>query len=57
MVHPAVAAISFGLALGGAIFALFYMNSQRNQNNQRTHTYEERTRVDPIDLIQSQLEA
>lgn len=33
MVHPAAFAISFGIALGGAIFALFYLNN-RNQNHQ-----------------------
>lgn len=34
MVHPAALAISLGIALGGAIFALFYLNNNRNENNQ-----------------------
>lgn len=54
MVHPAALAISFGVVLGSAIFALFYLNSRSNQSNQ--HTYE-RPRADPIELIQSQLAA
>lgn len=33
MVHPAALAISFGVVLGGAIFALFFYNT-RNQENQ-----------------------
>lgn len=55
MVHPAAIAITVGLALGGAIFALFFMDNQRNQHNQ--HTYERRPRIDPIEVVRSQLEA
>lgn len=54
MVHPAALAVSFGLVLGGAIFALFYLGS-RNQQSQ--HTYERRPTADPIELIQNQLAA
>lgn len=57
MVHPAALAISFGMVLGGAIFALFYLNTNRNSNNQ--HRYEERptTRPDPFECIRNQLES
>lgn len=55
MVNPAILAVSFGVVLGGAIFALFYLGSRNHQNNE--HRYERRPRADPIELIQSQLEA
>lgn len=56
MVHPAALAISFGVVLGSAIFALFYMNNRNNhQNNHYTH--ERRPRADPIELIENQLAA
>lgn len=54
MVHPAAIAISFGVALGGAIFALFFYNS-RHQNNQ--WSYEERPRRDPLQFMQHQFES
>lgn len=53
--HPAALAISFGMVLGGAIFALFYLNSNRNTNNQ--WRYEERPRRDPIEFLQNQFES
>lgn len=55
MVHPAALAISFGVVLGSAIFALFYLNTRNNHSNQYTH--ERRPRTDPIELIQNQLAA
>lgn len=54
MVHPAALAITIGVALGGAIFAIFYLGT-RNQSNQ--YTYERRPIPDPLELIQNQLEA
>lgn len=53
--HPAALAISFGVVLGGAIFALFYMNSNRNE----PYRYEERRRRprDPLEVVREQLEA
>lgn len=53
MVHPAALAISFGVVLGGAIFALFFYNS-RNQHNE--YRYEERPRRDPLELMRQQFE-
>lgn len=53
MVHPAALAITFGVVLGGAIFALFYLGSRSNQNNH--YTYERRPRADPIEVVESQL--
>lgn len=55
MVHPAALAISFGVVLGSAIFALFYLGTRNNQNSPYTH--ERRQRPDPIELIQNQLAA
>lgn len=54
MVHPAALAISFGVVLGGAIFALFFYNT-RNQDNQ--WRYEERPRRDPLEFMQHQFES
>lgn len=55
MVHPAALAISFGVVLGGAIFALFFYNT-RQQNNQ--WRYEEaRPRRDPLEFMQNQFES
>lgn len=54
MVHPAALAISFGVVLGGAIFALFFMNNN-NRNSQHVQ-HERRARADPIELIANQLE-
>lgn len=56
MVHPAALAISFGVVLGGAIFALFYLGN-RNNNQHNQYTNERRPRADPIELIQNQLAA
>lgn len=53
MVHPAALAITFGVVLGGAIFALFFYNS-RNQHNE--YTYEERPRRDPLEFMRQQFE-
>lgn len=54
MVHPAAFAISLGVVLGGAIFALFFYNN-RNQDNQ--WRYEERPRRDPLEFMQHQFES
>lgn len=54
MVHPAALAISFGVVLGSAIFALFYLSNRNDQH--QTHSYERRPRADPIEMIQNQLE-
>lgn len=59
MVHPAALAISFGVVLGGAIFALIFMSNNRNE--ERQHRYQQsprpRPRPDPLELIQEQLES
>lgn len=39
MVHPAALAISFGIALGGAIFALFYLRQQEHEQRRNLHRY------------------
>lgn len=54
MVHPAFAAISFGVVLGGAIFALLYYG--RTQNNQYRYEDRPRPRRDPLECMQHQFE-
>lgn len=55
MVHPAALAISFGVVLGGAIFALFFYQNTRNQDNR--WRYEESPRRDPLEFMQHQFES
>lgn len=54
MVHPAALAISFGVVLGGAIFALLFFNSHRND---RWRYEDERPRRDPLEFMQHQFES